>query len=103
MSSADILRAARARIADPKNWTQRHFARDAYGLPVMGSSADAVCWCAEGALQAEGRSYASAELLILDQAAHELTNEFAAWVNDHDGHSAVLKIYDRAIELAEGK
>ena len=103
MTSADILRAARARIADPKNWTTNHFAKTRSGMHVFGDSPYAVCWCAIGALQAEGKGYCTAEGDLLHSASRELFGSDPEWINDNGDHPAVLRIYDRAIELAEGK
>jgi hypothetical protein len=105
-TSAEILKAARARIADPKNWTQEHYARTDKGRPVGSNEAGAVCWCAIGALNAELGANASGEesaFKMLWNASGELFRMGPHMVNDDLGHSAVLKIYDRAIELAEGK
>lgn len=36
-------------LDSPEKWTQRALARDADGREVDPTSADAVCWCMEGA------------------------------------------------------
>ena len=107
MSSADILRAARARIADPKNWTQGEMARDGSGKACPARSPNAVCWCAMGAVKVSGADFYSEAADLLWQVSHDLFGRGVPYVNDDPdedlGHSAVLKIYDRAIELAESK
>ena len=108
--SASILRAARARIADPKNWTTEFEARDVSGREVNAGSRSARCWCALGSLRAECHAqrkdmdFARDLAETLREATNELFNcRLVAVANDHYGHSAVLKIYDRAIELAEAQ
>ena len=39
----------RGLIAQPENWTQLAFARDANSFPVNASRPDAKCWCLYGA------------------------------------------------------
>ena len=103
-SSAQILRAARARIADPKNWTTDTFARDANGWPCSARDKNACRWCAYGALRADGYFNDAPATALLSEASQALNcGMLPHAVNDLKGHSAVLKIYDRAIELAEGK
>ena len=44
------LRAVRATLASPQQWTKDAFARDATGKVCEFLSPKAVCWCLEGAL-----------------------------------------------------
>lgn len=105
-SNRDILIRARARIADPANFCQGTYV-----------SEGGTKFCAAGALKAEGISpYATHgiqfdptfELLALaavEQGALPMSHLFGAvhpvvHVNDGLGHAAVLKMFDRAIELA---
>lgn len=103
MASAKILRAARQRITDPKNWTRDAYARDEAGRDTYtnGDCDFAVCWCAYGALGAEGSGVLTPEADILFQAALELYEKGPVEINDALGHEAVLRVYDRAIEIAE--
>lgn len=101
MLAADMLRAARARIADPKNWTQGALARDSNGREAPEASEKAVCWCARGAYYAEDFSSFYGGEEMLDLAAMELFDSYVENVNDYRQHSDVLALYDRAIELAE--
>lgn len=48
MTTLDILKAARAKVA--QGWTQGESARDAYGKPRAATAQDAVCWCVIGAI-----------------------------------------------------
>lgn len=103
MASADILRAARARISDPKKWTTGFFAKSAEGSFVAAQSNRAVCWCALGALLAEAKDsdqrYTGQFLFRASQDLFE--EEDPTMVNDALGHAAVLQMYDAAIAAAE--
>lgn len=103
MASADILRAARARIEDPKNWTQGAYARDAQGRGTRGKAREAVCWCAYGALAASGGNELGSDGFLLESAAEELFDADVVDVNDKQGHAAVLQVFDAAIAAAEAE
>ena len=105
MASADILRAARARIEDPKNWTTGQFARNAKGDPVSCYSRKAVCWCAIGAVSAERPdNYGRDALGFLYMASADLfKQEDISIINDSLGHDAVLRAFDAAIAAAEAE
>ena len=49
MTTSTMLREVRRLIAQPENWTQLAFARDAESFPVNASRPDARCWCLYGA------------------------------------------------------
>jgi hypothetical protein len=117
----DYLIAARAKIADPTNWTQNAFARDVYGSEkprnhplafnphwegIDGRDPRACQWCAMGAVQAVTPSYEPEALVFhaLHKAAGRLYEREIgvfggiAEVNDNLGHDAVLACFDKAIE-----
>jgi hypothetical protein len=71
--TVEVLRQARALIADPAHWTRGAHARNALDAITGVASSDACRWKD-----------------IVD-------------VNDEDGHAAVLEMYDRAIALAESE
>ncbi len=48
-----VLRAAAARIGEPRRWAKGHMARGLGGVKVKPESADAVAFCAYGALRVE--------------------------------------------------
>lgn len=105
MSTKELLIAARAKIADPKNWTQRAYARDAKSESVSSLDADAVCWCAAGAVRwAGGDSYGGS--LLSDRAWGELLqtahfHEDSASMfafNDTHTNAEVLALFDKTIE-----
>ena len=98
---ADRLRAACTRITNPSAWTRGSYARDADGKPAYASSKPPVCWCAYGALYAEGAEDECPEVRLLRRAALEVHASVPIDVNDDLGHAAVLRMYDRAIELAD--
>lgn len=99
------LQAARNLIADPEKWCQ--------GAAYMGAWTD-ISYCAIGAVYSRTHFKTKEALLAaleaLDEAAVEMlpsnvdpkSNDLcpAAWVNDNLGHTAVLRMFDRAIELA---
>lgn len=104
MASADILRAARARIEDPKNWTQGAFAKLADGRGTISHDPDAVCWCAIGAVRAEaGTRDQAVEYYLTWAALRHFGVAGASVVNDCNGHASVLKMYDAAIAAAEAE
>ena len=96
-----VVERARALIADERHWCRGDLARDANGLAICPTAADAVKRCGLGAVMA---------------AAHELTHDFNAahdfalqalrphygtstlvQVNDIRGHAAVLSLFDEVI------
>lgn len=110
-STAEILRAARERIADPERWGKGAFAYDGLGQSVGPWREAAVCWCARGAVHRECGSASSRSAHRAEETLTEAVErlefdvpddaEPIAWVNDHHDHEVVLALFDRAIELAE--
>lgn len=103
MAFADILRAARARIEDPKNWTSDWYAKAADGEKVASTDVKATCWCALGAMESAGASERGPEGMLLEASAQALFSRDIIDVNDEFGHGAVLKVYDAAIAAAEAE
>lgn len=87
-----ILKAAKARISDPANWLQNGY-EDALGHV-----------CAVGAIVKVSKhsTYAVEKLDVcrLQKAAREMGHENAADLNDFTDHPTVMRMFDRAIELA---
>lgn len=104
MTPAELLRAARAKIADPKHWTQGELARDSGGRPVGPRNPGAVCWCSMGALEAISFLDAKGALRFLREAVpdDELIKS-ATYFNDERKHGDVMGLFDRAIQLAEAQ
>lgn len=124
-----LLRIAQARIQNIGSWCTGHLALDSQrqvrGLTAKHPHASA--WCALGALLAcidEHRSrddarrdvvndpiWNGAVKTLADVAVHEMgaeTRGLADYsviiqVNDGMGHTAVMEMFDRAIEIASGK
>lgn len=100
----DVLKKARELIGDPSRWTQGLSARNANGGFVGVRSPDAICWCVGGAIEYVGGTCPAA-FTLLDQAAVEMTNDKGIYpylfVNDKMGHADVMRMLDRAIELAQ--
>ncbi len=106
MRNREVVKAlqdARAKIADRKHWTRGAFARNERGKGVSEMAPDAVRWCAIGSLWSLNRPAVTEGLVLLLSAAFELFDMDAMQVNDTLGHKAVLRMYDRAIELAGEK
>lgn len=118
----EVLIAARALIADPKNWTQGAYARqtDQFGDYAEVLSPDAKCFCALGALaRAAGIDDPLSvnevpEYRLLQKAVGRLTGNqchfvpsvndgYARLPDDLTPHQGVLKLYDLAIEEARGE
>jgi hypothetical protein len=102
----DVLREARALIADPDRWCQGYEAVDANGVFIDSTAPQAVRWCALGALGrvANRRQLRSTEMLDVDEALDEASRLYGKTVdhvNDEDGHAAVLRVYDAAIADVE--
>ncbi|MGX7706345.1 DUF6197 family protein [Methylobacterium sp. Gmos1] len=113
MSAVEILREARALIADKSRWTQKAFARDNAGRYTDENSNEAICFCAAGAvLRAASRgpsSYENDAFEVLSAASYDLFREDSVLVvNDglpdrdaSEAHDDVLKVFDLAIRKAE--
>ncbi len=104
MNTVQILKDARALIADEKNWTQRVSARNKSGLEVPVLNSEASCFCAVGALDrfTNGIAFGSAAYLLLKKEAgakYLTVSDF----NDTHTHAEVLAIFDRAIAHAESE
>lgn len=100
--TVEVLRRARALIADPEHWCTGDWARDAALIGAHPKDANACRWCASGALMAASDQPDGAGW-VLTAAAHSLYAAEVIAVNDDLGHAAVLAMYDRAIALAESE
>lgn len=92
-----LLEDARARILDPKHWTQEVIARNAAGEEIGEDQPEAVCWCAIGSI------YRSAYELNIGVATRSRVHRRLAQprplidTNDELGHAAVIELFDEAI------
>lgn len=111
MKTSEVLRRAKAVIADPEKWTQGAFAR---GSADAGKSfKDACSLCAVGAVYAitddlgvGGKKIFQRVLCCLGSAlamSGEPPHDFAEVIkfNDTHTHAEVMALFDRAIEAAE--
>jgi hypothetical protein len=112
-ATVETLISARAIIADPVKWTQHDYAKDASGNGVPPHSHSAVCFCAGGAIDKTSPSCVAAwdSRTALQQAAVDLYG-VDSFVKVNDGewavegmtpHEAILKTFDRAIEMAKAE
>ncbi len=99
MSPLDVLRAARALIAEPERWTQGEYAVDAEGRRVPALAPEALRFCAVGACERAGcKPLAGAGVIhalvtALPAGQRSRITDF----NDAHEHSEVLALFDRAI------
>ena len=103
MTTVEILKAARAKIADEKHWTQIDNARDVNDNPVSLTSQEAVCWCSNGALFAV-ITFDIAYLRSRKKAESFLKaymNPGVIQFNDSHTHAEVIAAWDAAIANAE--
>jgi hypothetical protein len=101
MTTLEVLKAAREKIADPAHWTKGEIARDKFGMDSMSKSPDACAWCAMGAIwnvspNVEVRAEA---FNALDVQTYLGVPEF----NDSHTHPEVLALFDKAIAAEEAK
>jgi hypothetical protein len=95
-----VLIRARSLIARPAQWTRRVLASSRTGHPVLWHDQQACQWCALGAI-----NRAAYDLLGDRQRAEEIADEVIAtcfpanmsWINDTEGHAAVLGLFDGAL------
>lgn len=98
------LRATKELIRDRSNWTSRAMARNARGESVWFGSAEATCWCLEGARGAKTRRNQWVYFMTfnaLKRIARDMGWDSIAQANDEGGFETAHAILDRAIaELA---
>lgn len=98
-----ILKDARALIADEKNWTQGALARGPSGGVVSYKSSVAVCFCSIGAIERIAKKSTKA-LQVVEKFYRILpSGDGLADFNDSHTHAEVLALFDRAIARAESE
>jgi hypothetical protein len=99
----EVLKAARDKIADPKNWTQGVSARDHNGKYTSPCNYDAVSWCASGAVyDVADTSYETYHEAIAALAGTPLgAVDKVVEINDNSTHAEVLAMFDAAIRRTE--
>ena len=100
MTTVEILKAARAKIADEKHWTQVASARDSQGIEVSPVSPKAVSWCSTGALTASAMTFPDAAWNFI-WASMKSPPAGMGFYNDSHTHAEVLAAWDAAIADAE--
>ncbi len=108
MNLREALIDARDRISDPAHWCQGFAAVDENGMEVASWHRSAVRWCAIGTCNRsvfDGHQYFISTQLACDAEAALKAASMRLFgrkhvedVNDHDGHAAVMAIYDYAIQ-----
>lgn len=120
MTPLEVLKGARALIENPKNWTQKTFARDILGDCVWPTNEAACAFCAYGAMVRASTSLCSPNRMpneteiVMDARRHlerftdrrgyaSITtfNDFLGVVLDKTAiakrHTEVLEVFDEAI------
>jgi hypothetical protein len=107
MTPAEMLRAAKAKIGEPDSWCMGSEAVNASDEAEDPTDPEACRWCSIGAVIAVGGIGSPYVFTLLDDAAKamgkggKLGLRAAALLNDTTDHATVMKMFDRAIELAE--
>ncbi len=100
--TAALLRKAKALIDTPEKWCQGTCARDARGKAVLLGSATAVAHCSFGAVWALSANTQQAASLLRRVGA-EMGYGGEVVLNDSTDHPTVMRMFDRAIDLAREK
>ena len=107
MKTSEILRAAKAVIEDQEHWIQGTYGRRSRSSKdhLLGNDPEATCWCSMGAIQKVTNSESDYRMeLFLNDVVRKVTKDpFMGIIryNDHHTHAEVMKMFDRAIEMAE--
>jgi hypothetical protein len=100
-----ILSVARVLISKPTLWTQKVYSRDKDGDQCDPLKVESVCFCSLGALRRTAFSlladtFYSEARNHLQQACELFGFMGIPALNDNSDHATVLKMFDKAIELA---
>lgn len=104
MNTAELLIAAREKIAKPEHWTQKSSARRLDGTQTIANDQQACAWCALGAIWCFEDVHSPAEYFLC-KARGWTGWVFVADFNDNSEttHADILKLYDDAIALARAE
>lgn len=110
-TTVEILKAGKALIESPKNWTQRRYARNAQGEMVAYESENACKFCSVGAVKraAFDLDGLDGDSFQAETALNKALDHMSGWptgviyYNDYHmrKHAEILHLFDRAIQLAE--
>lgn len=101
-----VLRGARQLISKEENWTQQVCARDANGLEVGPTVAEACSWCTVGAISysiqqtdriVDGRRWVTGLISGIIKEMRPYAQGEVAHFNDHHTHQEVLEVFDQMI------
>jgi hypothetical protein len=99
VTTKELLECARDRIKDPERWTRGAMAVNYSAQTTEPTAPGAVRWCAAGAILACGANpteyYEARSALCKGSGISSVV-----LLNDHDGHAAVMEMYDAAIAAA---
>lgn len=108
--TSELLRAAKAKIEDPKRWTKGDTALDSRGERVGARDATACCWCSMGALSAAGAIVPTGDdpaTCMLRRCIMPRKPYGASLVEFNDApattHADVMALFERAIAMAESE
>ena len=106
MKTSVLLRAAKALIDTPDKWTKGEFARTKTGRKCKVESSRATCFCSLGAIERiPARPFTVSALrgrqMLKDVMRRDNITIPISVFNDSATHDEVMKLFDRAIALAE--
>ena len=84
-------------ISDPKHWTTKANGRDRHGKITLTRDADAVCWCALGAVIRINSKNGVLIVKLLNVTAKELGYPTITALNDFGGHEVVMQVFGLTI------
>jgi hypothetical protein len=100
-TTLEILKEARALLAQPGAWTKGAYARDVEGTYVSPDNPAAVCFCAVGAIHHAG---GGGNVLASQALKLELPKRYSDITHANDSYKTVkpvLALFDRAIAHLE--
>jgi hypothetical protein len=105
LKASEVLERAAALIEPEGAWTQRAYARNALGKVVSSDDADAVCWCAFGAVNRVRRPHHVAPSGFLDDLFERANGSAFEKLNDTRGRTQaeVIAALRKAAELARSE
>ena len=100
MKPSEMIKACKAKISTPAQWTTSSFARTKDGFPVMPRSKEAVCFCSLGAIENVYLFNSLPYRIVKSRLEVALDGRITAF-NDTHTHEEVMSVWDKAIATAE--